>query len=322
MSEVVIRNYKSHDAEGINAMFTKYLPYVRDEKFWVWLNRIIGGSSIAFVADYEGKIVGHYAVVPRDLFFNGRRLKAALGIHAFVDPEYRRQVFIYQITKKVYEVAANNGIQIIYGFPNANFRNIQLRIEGWKQVDLFKSYELDLSLQTNIILKEGLQIKRIEGTNYHELYNISELDDVKSSSVIFDSDVRYWLLRYILHPQHLYELYSLTKENRIIGFFITKEFRNENKNYFHLIDYKLDSLSYFSDLISAYIYLGESKQMDVLSVWQGDSEFKKEINKYGFEQKGFETFLGVKFLDKSIDNTEAILNINNWRLVMGDSDAF
>ena len=143
MSEVVIRNYKSHDAEGINAMFTKYLPYVRDEKFWVWLNRIIGGRSIAFVAEYEGKIIGHYAIVPREMLYKGEIIKAALSVHAFVDPDYRNKVFIFQITQKLYQFAKQQGIQLIYGFPNANYRTIQLKIEKWKQVDLFKSFEIN-----------------------------------------------------------------------------------------------------------------------------------------------------------------------------------
>lgn len=62
--------------------------------------------------------------------------------------------------------------------------------------------------------------------------------------------------------------------------------------------------------------------MDVLSVWQGDSKFRNAIDTIGFKQTGFDTFLGFKVLDDSLQDIDSILNINNWRLVMGDSDAF
>ena len=320
MSEVIIRNYKSHDAEGINAMFTKYLPYVRDEKFWVWLNRIIGGCSIAFVAEYEGKIIGHYAIVPRDMFYKGTIIKAALSVHAFVDPDYRNKVFIFQITQKLYQYAKQQGIQLIYGFPNANYRTIQLKIEKWKQVDLFKSFEYDLR-ENEATMIDSLESSIIQDIDFTTLYEISQIED-NSSVVSLLSDARYWMERYMLHPQKLYDIYDLKKEGRIIGYFVTKIYGNEDVKCFHLIDYKLLPEANYNDLLNAYEKLGREKDMDVLSVWQGDDTFKESILDKGFQQKGFETFLGIKVLDDSIMGVEDILNINNWRLVMGDSDAF
>lgn len=320
MSEVIIRNYKSYDAEGINAMFTKYLPYVRDEKFWVWLNRIIGGESISFVAEYEGKIIGHYAIVPRDMYYKGAIIKAALGVHAFVDPDYRNKVVIFKITKKVYEFAKQQGFQLIYGFPNVNFRLIQLKIENWKQVDLFKSFEFSLR-ENDSIKTEGLDCALVKDVDYTTLYEISQIENSEAVVTLL-SDARYWLERYILHPQKLYDLYALIKNERIIGYFVTKVYENSGLKYFHLIDYRLKSKDCCTDLLNVYETLGREKDMDVLSVWQGDNAFKESIKERGFKQIGFETFLGIKVLDDSIIGVDDILNINNWRLVMGDSDAF
>lgn len=77
---ITVRLYESGDADGINAMFMKYLPYLRDRAFWLWINRIIG-ESISVVAEYQGKIVGHYAVVPRTINFNGHKIKSAVNDH-------------------------------------------------------------------------------------------------------------------------------------------------------------------------------------------------------------------------------------------------
>ena len=321
MSDVVIRKYQNNDAIGINEMFTRFLPYVRDEKFWVWLNRIVGGESIAFVAEFEGKIIGHYAVVPRDLYLNGSLIRAALGIHAFVDPDYRRVVTIFRITQKVYEYAAKLGIQVIYGFPNVNFRNIQIKIEGWKQISLFKSYEFDLKDLKDSITSSEIEYDLVDGIDFHSLYMISQIIGHKSI-VCLNCDVRYWLERYILHPQKIYEVYCLKKNSDVIGYFVTKEYVNDSRKLFHLIDYKLISDDNYQYLIQAYIDLGKIKQVEALSVWQGDALFKRIILEKGFVQNGFETFFGIKVLDKTLCNIDDILNINNWRLVMGDSDAF
>lgn len=320
MSSVIIRKYKSNDAVGINAMFTKYLPYVRDEQFWVWLNRLIGGESIAFVAEYEGQIIGHYAIIPRDMYVNGQLIKAALSVNAFVDPDYRNKVFIFQITQKLYEYSKEHGIQLIYGFPNVNYRNIQLKIEKWKQVDIFKSFEYDLR-DTTPFQSIGVSSDKIDGVDFISLYNISQMEDAESGVKLL-SDARYWLERYILHPQKLYEVYALNKDKQHIGYFVTKVYSNNGTSYFHLIDYKLASDCFYDVLLNEFERIGRAKQMDVLSVWQGDSKFRNAIDTIGFKQTGFDTFLGFKVLDDSLQDIDSILNINNWRLVMGDSDAF
>lgn len=42
----------------------------------------------------------------------------------------------------------------------------------------------------------------------------------------------------------------------------------------------------------------------------------------GFVETGFETFLAIKLLDKSLSELDVLLDFDNWRLVMGDSDCF
>lgn len=73
-----IRLYKSGDAKGINEMFTKHTPYLRDDAYWTWINRIVGydilSADIArnahyirsntmgiFVAAQVGRSVGEVA---------------------------------------------------------------------------------------------------------------------------------------------------------------------------------------------------------------------------------------------------------------------
>lgn len=318
---ITVRLYKRGDADGINSMFMKYLPYLRDRAFWVWINRIMG-ESISVVAEYQGKIVGHYAIVPRVINFNGQEIKSALSIHAFVAPEYRNKIFIFEITSALYRIAKDRGIQLIYGFPNVNYRNIQLKIERWKEVALFKSYELNSS---KVILPASIniQLAKVKGIDYNQLFQLSELftELQFGNAVVPSNGITNWINRYFLHPQESYTVYALSKKGDIIGYIVSKLYKNEGRCYSHILDYVVSKTSDMKEVISAFLYT-EKDNCDIFSVWQGDSSFRNSLLTLGFEQTGFETFLGVKVLDKSIADIEQLLDFNNWRLVMGDSDVF
>ena len=78
---------------------------------------------------------------------------------------------------------------------------------------------------------------------------------------------------------------------------------------------------YMDDVISSYLN-NEKAECDYFSFWKGDSVFERSIEKSGFVETGFETFLAIKLLDKSLSELDVLLDFANWRLVMGDSDAF
>ena len=316
-----IRLYKSGDAKGINEMFTKHTPYLRDDAYWTWINRIVG-QSISVVAECDDRIIGHYAVVPRNLIVKNRVLKAALGIHAFVDPDFRREISIFEISNYLYRIAQDKGIQVIYGFPNVNYRQIQVRIERWKEVALFKSYELpsDKGLDN---IKTTIQFDEIKDIDYEHLFRLSEMLASESvmNEVRLETNTNYWISRYMLRIQTPYLFYALSKCGVPIGYMVTKRYKNNGNCYSHIVDYILSDNSYMDDVISSYLN-NEKAECDYFSFWKGDSVFERSIEKSGFVETGFETFLAIKLLDKSLSELDVLLDFDNWRLVMGDSDAF
>lgn len=313
--------YESGDALSINEMFTKHTPYLRDDAYWVWINRIVG-QSISVVAEWDDRIIGHYAVVPRDLIVKNKIIKAALGIHAFIDPDFRNEVSIFEISSYLYNVVRNRGIQIIYGFPNVNYRQIQMKIERWKEISLFKSYEL-CSKKVSDDITVSIRFEEFKGVDYKHLFKLSEI--ITSSSAMnevrLNTNTNYWINRYMLNPQEPYQLFALSRCGVPIGYMVTKRYENNEIRYSHIVDYVLCDNLYLDDVVSSYLYL-EKNKCDYFSFWKGDYLFKQSIEKHGFLKTGFETFLGVKILDRSMPEIDFLLNFDNWRLVMGDSDAF
>ena len=114
-------------------MFTKHTPYLRDDAYWTWINRIVG-QSISVVAECDDRIIGHYAVVPRNLIVKNRVLKAALGIHAFVDPDFRREISIFEISNYLYRIAQDKGIQVYTVFQMSIIGRFRLELKDGKRL--------------------------------------------------------------------------------------------------------------------------------------------------------------------------------------------
>ncbi|USQ03350.1 GNAT family N-acetyltransferase [Aquirufa antheringensis] len=315
--EIIIRPYKSGDAEKIFSLFQRYTDYQRDEAFWVWINRLLTYSIIS-VAELKGEIVGHYAILPRTCRLqNGTLLHSGLGIHAFVEPQHRDKVSIFSISSIAYKLAKERGIQFIYGFPNKSYRLIQEKIERWNKVAIF-----------NALVKKPAQIpsslkfnwKKVEEHDYLDLLKLNELfekSELKYNG--FLSGLDYWHKRYLYHPQKLYEMWKLDHNNLIVGFLVTKLFKVDGFIRLHVIDFQLRGDLKLIDFVPDI----ECKFSSVTEMvfWPFNIEVAKSLRDYGYVEEGFDTYFGIKILDKSIDDS-LILNYRNWHLTMGDSDAF
>ena len=323
--KIDIRYYRPGDATGISALFTRYLPYQRDTEFWVWINRLLGGGSIVSVAECGNRIIGHYGIVPRDFIIEGVRYHAGLGIHAFVAPEFRSKVSIFEISSLAYKEAKRTGLSFLYGFPNANYRYIQEKIEKWKCVSLFNAYELFLDAFNGSDNCDAVSLTKIDRMDCSLLYPLQMLIEKSPESPVAPvTECRHWLLRYLMHPQHLYELYEVKEREEMMGYAVMKKYQKEDKEYRHIVDYVFSEKADMHKIIARIAGMAKEDHADCLSVWKGDSRFEKALQDTGFQPTGFDTFLGIKILDKALDETVVgkLTDFSNWRLVMGDTDSF
>ncbi len=315
---VKIREYISSDRDKICQLLSEFTEYKRDTEFWIWINRLIGtDESIVSVATDGDEIIGHYAIVPHNLMLNEISIKSGLGIHAFIHPKYRGKVLMYKISELAYEIAKKRGISIIYGFPNVNYRNIQIKIEGWKEVNLFKSIEIS---NENIKVNNNKFNLIKASDNYSDLFKLDEIISKRESNnyIKINKNINYYKNRYISHPQKLYECFFIYNEREIKGFVVFKFFENSKG---HIIDYiKIDSISE-SDIIEVTLSFFKNKVKSVI-FWPINNNFKKELNLLENKKYSFETFLGIKYINNNFAKSETLIDFSNWELMMGDSDAF
>ncbi len=322
-SNVHIRLADITDAGRINDLLQRAAPqYVRDDAFWIWIHRLLGcAPSIITVAIVGDKIVGHYAIIPMEVMIDGNVYPAGLGIHALVDKQCKG-VSIIDISRLAYDEARKRGMKFIYGFPNKNYRLIQERIERWKKVALFNSYEI--ATEPGIDFPTDFSWESVaDNFDYDLFFALGQLleSGIKNEHYRIKKDILYYYFRYIHHPQNLYLTFFLFRKNTIVGCLFLKKFVSENEiTRLHLVDFLRTADLSYGHILQFCKFYASRIEADTISIWPVNIEFRNELQKQGFEPVGFDTFFGIKVLDSDIIKHD-IYNFENWELMMGDSDA-
>ena len=85
------------------------------------------GESVSIVAKYDGKVVGHYGLLPIKIGeYNG-----FLGVHAYVSADMRGLTVISALMKYVDTVCEQKNVDILCGFANKNFTLVKQQLYKW-----------------------------------------------------------------------------------------------------------------------------------------------------------------------------------------------
>lgn len=320
---ILIRTYQPGDGQLVCDLLTRHTSYLRDPAFWIWSNRIWPESrSIVTVAEEDGLIVGHYAILPLTLQMGERRISAGIGVHAFVAPSHRNKVPIFQISKKCYAKAKEVGIQLIWGFPNANYRLIQEKVEGWRCVELFNAWEKPVTGSA----PNGMALESIDPTDPDQLLRLNDLLDATSLSGRYGvlPSLSTWLNRYQYHPQNTYQFHLASIHGETVAALVTKLYHNpeSGETVGHLIDVVTTGEAEVARIVSS-LENWFSTRADKLCWWPINQEFREAMEAAGFKASGFSTFFGIKLLDPELEPMlPSLLDPLNWHLAMGMSDVF
>jgi GNAT superfamily N-acetyltransferase len=97
---------------GDNKLSAKYL-------YWQYSDNP-HGQVIGFDAFYQGELVAHYAVIPRQYVINNQIIKAALSVNTATHPSHQGKGLFVKLATATYDLAANRGVQFVTGAANVN----------------------------------------------------------------------------------------------------------------------------------------------------------------------------------------------------------
>lgn len=105
---IALREAFTRDRDAILALRRRAFPHDDLEKqepaFWDW--EFAGGRM--FVAEDDGRVVGHFGFVPQRWRIGGREVPALLAVDAMIDPERHRQGVFTKLAQFAIEMVRND----------------------------------------------------------------------------------------------------------------------------------------------------------------------------------------------------------------------
>jgi len=101
-----------------------------DEWRWFYIDNPVGDPYVSLFYE-DGKLLGHYAVLPTRLSFRGKSFVAYRSMTTMVHPDGRGKGLFTELAKRVYSMLESDGASMVYGFPNANSAPGFIRNLGW-----------------------------------------------------------------------------------------------------------------------------------------------------------------------------------------------
>lgn len=105
-----------------------------DSALWVqfYMQNIYGQPVVALAFDTNGKLVGHYAVVPFYLADQDHVCKSCLSMTTMVSKKSPVPLLFITLAKIVYEELIRQHYDLVFAFPNTNSKLSFQRFLGWK----------------------------------------------------------------------------------------------------------------------------------------------------------------------------------------------
>ncbi|NLT18807.1 MAG: GNAT family N-acetyltransferase [Clostridiales bacterium] len=151
-NDVIIREATEKDIPKIVELYEteSNLPVNQDVLEWVYFNRKEYGTCLV-IAEKNGRIIGSQGLIPIRMIGNKRVFLSAKSESTLISKQYRGQGIFEEMYSKIFEIAAQRGIIIIWGFTKATKAFVKLDFTlpvrlslGYISLDITKSFKFFL----------------------------------------------------------------------------------------------------------------------------------------------------------------------------------
>jgi hypothetical protein len=305
------------------------------------------GSGFITAAFHSGAVIGVFTLTRKNLVINGQKIAAGEIGDAYTHPQFRRggrcvsprehlpqnddyfnkSIFGRLVAETLFR-AKLNGVQFVYGTPNAIAKPSYLKRLGFEEFSkgriyskylLTKHYKapilvsllIQLVISTNQIYVKSFtrllygrnSIKEISATEiYSELNLESHLQKNRINEVVMQVDKQFILNRYINHPLLEYRFFRVNSRVNTLGYIVGTEILRGSGIRTMVISDWITIKPEFLDKFK--LFLGSlrsfSGKAETISLWQGKKTPKLSLLASGVFS-GKEVSIVVKSLDDQID---------------------
>ena len=106
---------------------------------WIY-NKNPYGCVIGFNAIFENELVAHYALMPLEAKYKGKKIKALISINTATEKNHQGRGLFTILAKKTYAESKNQGFGIVFGVANANSIPGFIKKLDFKYIDKLDTY--------------------------------------------------------------------------------------------------------------------------------------------------------------------------------------
>jgi len=318
-----IREYRAGDEQGILELFNVVYRRKLDLGLWNWLikENPFGEGIVRLMFD-DGRLIGHYAVVPTRLCIRGKLYKAALATTKMTHPDYRRRGIFSELMSEVHACCKENEIEVVFGFPNKNSYHGFTQRLGWCGFGSVRGWTLQRGPERSPSDPE-LTFERlgVSDNRVDELWIRARDRDC----VIVPRTSKYIEWRYYQKPGNLYTVYCVKDQTGILqGILVLKVYQTVDKTTGHIIDIiTVDQPEIQKSLLIKAIDIFTETEIRNISCWiPSHSPIAFQLKALGFSQDEWPIFFGVRVIDEAFAEASFVTHSNRWWFTMGDSDVF
>lgn len=345
-----VRDGDEKDLEGI--LFLRRIVFGEveedrgDPRFWRWLfQESPGGKGLIYIVEDRGRIIGHFADVPKRFSLNGREVFGTLSLDLMVHPDYQRKGIFSELGRYAAQrVKAENGL-FMTAFP-IRMETIQgLKKIGWQVIS--KLPILVFPIQFSGILKHyihftplrllisgvskgvftllfGLRDKVKKGGI--EVEEVTQLDHqfdrfwqevLSREAILTVRDHHFLSWRYFQHPTRRYTIYRGLSNGEMKGYIILRKVDLLKFNSAVIVDLLASDEKILFALIEKGIEFSRREKADLLGFMVPKRHhYYKILKRRGF-LPSFKSFLFMVY--SHVDHPFIPLS-EKWYVNWGDTD--
>ncbi len=346
MKDYTIETLSEHTLEKYKNCFDKNGSPKNSEKIrWQFLQTPVNKQFVDIATDSStNNTAAIYAIFPVKFKILDKVFVGSQSLDTITDVDYRGKGLFINLAERVYNMAIQNNVKLVYGFPNGNsIYGFNKKLE-WEVLDpvpfLIKPFRTSyftkiipyLSWLPNINLikiKKNIESPfRLEEKNEFPI-EVNEIWKKFASSVkvAVERNKEYLDWRFINKPGEKYKIvHAYSSDNKYLGFIIytIKEKHNGSIGYIMELIYDKSKLEVGKHLLAFAVNQINLSKADCVLSWclehsPNYSDFKKN-NFYTLPEKfrPIELHFGARSFDLKYKNI--INDRNNWYLSYSDSD--
>lgn len=330
IKEIRCRFYQEGDEKAILELTKIAFGFEMNVDYWLWqYKNNPAGKGIINMAFHEDRLVSHYAISPTRCFYQGKPRTAGLSMTTMTHPEYQRMGLFPKLADNVYLKAKEEGMPLIYGFPNTlSVKSFEHKL-NWTVQNPLSTWILKSSKQNNDFPR-GMQFDEIRSLKDLNLDFFASLKDKFSFSIIRDKTYFKW--RYLDSPSTTYRLFQLVKDHELIGIVVLKIHKLSNGGMKgNIIDWLVKAPTDLSLLLKYSIDFFLKHHIEDITLWANKEQnelYRFDSNEFIEEDMTEENWgpimmsFGYLILDSSCDRTKESELMDQFYFTMGDCNIF